>query len=57
MSFEGVLENIIRLPLVLSIGGVRDKLNKGELKPELHFRINGPPNVMGMGFPETARQS
>jgi len=31
--------------------------SKGELKPELHFRINEPPDLMGMGFPETARQS
>ena len=59
MSFEGVFENIICWPVSECWQGTKDsrKVSRGELKPELHFRINEQPNLMGMGFPETARQS
>ena len=61
MSVEGVLKNIICLApcaeCLVAYPKQGDKVSKGELKPELHFRINEAPTMMGMGFPETAQQS
>ena len=55
VSFEGFLKTSSAGPfpnaLLLARHKGSRKVSKGELKPELHFRINEPPNLMGMGFP------